>query len=89
MVDNGSADGTAEMLAAEFPEVAVVALGRNLGFGPALNRAVAERPGDPLILLNNDVECEPRFVEALLEAAGGRAGPRWWPGCWCRSARRG
>ncbi len=69
VVDNGSTDGTAELLAEEFPEVAVVALGRNLGFGPALNRAVAEHPADPLILLNNDVECEPRFVEALLDAA--------------------
>ena len=69
VVDNGSTDGTAEMLAAEFPEVAVVALERNLGFGPALNRAVAEHPADPLILLNNDAEAEPRFVEALLDSA--------------------
>ncbi len=69
VVDNGSSDGTAEMLAEEFPEVAVLALERNLGFGPAINRAVREHPADPLILLNNDVECEPRFVEAMLDAA--------------------
>ena len=69
VVDNGSSDGTAEMLAEEFPEVAVLTLERNLGFGPAINRAVREHPADPLILLNNDVECEPRFVEAMLDAA--------------------
>lgn len=69
VVDNGSADGTAELLRERFPEVALLELGRNLGFGRALNRAVAEIPADPVILLNNDVECEPRFVEALLDAA--------------------
>jgi N-acetylglucosaminyl-diphospho-decaprenol L-rhamnosyltransferase len=73
VVDNGSADGTAETVRAEFPEVALLELGENLGFGPALNRAIAADPGDPVILLNNDAEAEPTFVEALLEAAGGGA----------------
>ena len=54
---------------------------------PALNRAVAERPGDPLILLNNDAECEPRFVEALLDAPRRRARSRS-PGCWSRRRAR-
>jgi N-acetylglucosaminyl-diphospho-decaprenol L-rhamnosyltransferase len=69
VVDNGSSDGTAELLREEFPEVALLELGENLGFGRALNRAVAEHPADPVMLLNNDVECEPRFLEALLDAA--------------------
>jgi GT2 family glycosyltransferase len=69
VVDNGSSDGSLALVREEFPEVAVLALERNLGFGPAINRAAAEHPADPLILLNNDVECEPRFVEALLDAA--------------------
>jgi len=71
VVDNGSSDGSPELLRERFPEVSLVELGRNLGFGPALNRAVAEHQGDPLILLNNDAEAEPRFVEAILEAADG------------------
>jgi N-acetylglucosaminyl-diphospho-decaprenol L-rhamnosyltransferase len=69
VADNGSRDGTAELLREEFPEVTLLELGENLGFGRALNRAVEERPADPAILLNNDVEAEPRFVEALLDAA--------------------
>src|SRR5260221_11557295 len=69
VADNGSADGTAELLREEFPEVTLLEVGENLGFGRALNRAVAEHPADPVILLNNDVEAEPRFVEALLDAA--------------------
>lgn len=71
VVDNGSGDGSAELLRERFGEVGLVELGRNLGFGPALNRAIEQRPGDPAILLNNDVDCESRFVEAMLEAAEG------------------
>lgn len=70
VADNGSADGSAELVRGEFPDVALLELGENLGFGPAIGRAVEERPADPLILLNDDAECEPRFVEALLEEAG-------------------
>jgi GT2 family glycosyltransferase len=70
VVDNGSGDDSAALVREEFPEVELLELGRNIGFGPALNRAVAERPAEALILLNNDVECEPRFVEALLDGLG-------------------
>jgi N-acetylglucosaminyl-diphospho-decaprenol L-rhamnosyltransferase len=69
VVDNGSGDGSPALLRDEFPEVTLLALDRNIGFGPALNHAVREHRADPLIFLNSDVECEPRFVEALLDAA--------------------
>jgi GT2 family glycosyltransferase len=69
VVDNGSTDGSQELLRGDFPEVELLELGENVGFGPALNRAVAATAGDPVVLLNNDVVCEPRFVEALLEPA--------------------
>jgi N-acetylglucosaminyl-diphospho-decaprenol L-rhamnosyltransferase len=70
LVDNGSSDDSVELARRQLPEVRVVELGENLGFGPAINRAVAEQPGDPVILLNNDAEPEPRFVEALLDGLG-------------------
>lgn len=73
VADNGSSDGSPELLRERFPEVAMVELGSNLGFGVALNRAIEAHPGDPVLLLNNDVECEPRFAEAMLEAADGGA----------------
>jgi N-acetylglucosaminyl-diphospho-decaprenol L-rhamnosyltransferase len=69
VVDNGSTDGTTELVRGEFPEVTLLELGENLGFGPAINRGVERHPADPVILLNNDAECEPRFLEALLDAA--------------------
>ncbi|HWW67447.1 MAG TPA: glycosyltransferase family 2 protein [Solirubrobacterales bacterium] len=68
LVDNGSTDDSVALVRKEFPEVSVLELGRNVGFGPAINRAVRERPADPLILLNNDTECEPQFIEAMLDA---------------------
>jgi N-acetylglucosaminyl-diphospho-decaprenol L-rhamnosyltransferase len=73
IADNGSTDGSLDLLAGDFAEVAVVEIGENVGFGPALNRAIAARPGDPIVLLNNDVVCEPRFVEAMLEPAAAGA----------------
>jgi N-acetylglucosaminyl-diphospho-decaprenol L-rhamnosyltransferase len=70
LVDNGSDDDSIELARRELPGVQVVELGENLGFGRAINRAVAEVPGDPVILLNNDAVPEPRFVEALLDGLG-------------------
>lgn len=70
VADNGSEDDSLELVRAQFPEVKLLALGENLGFGATLNRAVAEHPGDPVILFNNDAEAEPRFVEAMLEGLG-------------------
>jgi N-acetylglucosaminyl-diphospho-decaprenol L-rhamnosyltransferase len=70
LVDNGSSDDSVELARRELPEVKVLDMGQNLGFGPAINRAVAEHRADPVILLNNDAEAEPRFAEALLDGLG-------------------
>lgn len=70
VVDNGSDDGSAALVRERFDEVKLLELDTNLGFGRAINQAVAQHPGDPILLLNNDVECEPRFVEALLDGLG-------------------
>ena len=70
VVDNGSTDGSVELIRADFPEVKLLELGRNVGFGPALNQAVAEFPAEAIVLFNNDAAAEPRFVEALLDGLG-------------------
>jgi GT2 family glycosyltransferase len=67
VVDNASTDGTAGAVAARFPNVRVVRNERNLGFGTAINRAALELEGDLLVLVNNDVVCEPEFVERVTE----------------------
>ncbi len=70
LVDNGSSDESVELARRELPGVRVVELGENLGFGRAIDRAVAAVAGDPVVLLNNDAVPEPRFVEALLDGLG-------------------
>ena len=72
VVDNGSTDGSVTAVRAEFPDVALVQLQRNVGFGAALNHAVREYPSKALLFLNNDVECDPHFVEAMCEQFDGR-----------------
>ena len=65
IVENASSDGTLEMLATRFPAVVVSKQVENLGFGRAVNVGVALAAGDVLVLINNDVVCEPDFVEQL------------------------
>jgi GT2 family glycosyltransferase len=68
VADNDSADGSVALVRDQFPEVTVLEMGDNLGFGGAVNRVVELRPGDPAILLNADARAEPRFIEALLDS---------------------
>lgn len=69
VADNGPGAGCSELLARSFPHVGRVSFeGRNLGFGTALNRAVATRGEGPLVFLNDDAVPAPDFVERLLDA---------------------
>jgi GT2 family glycosyltransferase len=64
--DNGSTDQTPERLRTSFPEVRVLHLGENLGFAKACNRGVLAGNADVVVLLNNDVDCDPRFLDAAV-----------------------
>jgi N-acetylglucosaminyl-diphospho-decaprenol L-rhamnosyltransferase len=66
VVDNGSTDDTPARLLADWPDVRLVALGRNHGFAVASNRGVAEGSGEIVVLLNNDVRCRADFLERLI-----------------------
>jgi len=68
VVADNSEEGLAEGLAERFPWVRMLGFGENLGFGAALNRAVREEPGDPIVFLNDDVTVEPGFVAGLIDA---------------------
>jgi GT2 family glycosyltransferase len=67
VVDNASTDRTAELLTERFPHVRLVQLNENAGFGRAVNRAVDLVDTEAVVLVNNDVVCEPEFVERILE----------------------
>ena len=70
VVDNASTDGTEELVATRFPHVRLLRNERNLGFGAAVNRGALALDGDVLVLVNNDVECEPTFLERLCAPFG-------------------
>jgi GT2 family glycosyltransferase len=68
VVDGGSFDGCAEMLAAEFPGVDFVQSAENIGFGRSNNLGFARVTGDLVLLLNPDTEIRPGAVHALISA---------------------
>lgn len=72
VADNGSSDGSCDMLQAEFPQTRLLALGRNLGFGAANNRAAKCANGKYLLLLNSDTLAQPNFLTKLVEFAEAR-----------------
>jgi GT2 family glycosyltransferase len=72
VVDNGSSDGSAEILSREFPQIAVLPQGRNLGFAAGCNvgmqRALAVG-AEHVLLLNNDTIVDTHLLRALLDKA--------------------
>jgi N-acetylglucosaminyl-diphospho-decaprenol L-rhamnosyltransferase len=74
VVDNGSSDGTAELLAREFPSVQVLRLPRNAGYGRANNEAIRSVSSEFVVLVNNDVELSPDWLSRMLAAAEAQPG---------------
>ncbi|MCM1120606.1 MAG: glycosyltransferase family 2 protein [bacterium] len=67
VVDNGSTDGSLEILRQEYPEVRVIALSENTGFCHAVNVGIQEADTPYVLLLNNDTVIKAGFIKALLE----------------------
>jgi N-acetylglucosaminyl-diphospho-decaprenol L-rhamnosyltransferase len=73
VADNGSTDGTPEAVVRHFPAARLVETGGNLGFAIACNRGAQAGGGDVIVLLNNDVDCPPDFLERLVAPFAGDA----------------
>ena len=67
--DNGSGDGTPRSASELWPHAKVLAHRRNLGFGAANNRALAQVATPFALLLNPDCELPVDGLEAMLQAA--------------------
>ena len=74
IADNGSADGAPEAAERRYSNARLLHTGANLGYGRAVNRAVAELASTEfLIIANPDVVWAPGSIDALLDVA------RRWP----------
>ncbi len=67
VADNASSDGSRDLLAAQYPDVALVALPENRGFTGACNAGISTAKGEIVILLNNDTETAPGWVSAIVD----------------------
>jgi N-acetylglucosaminyl-diphospho-decaprenol L-rhamnosyltransferase len=66
VIANGTADEELRQGCGGHPQVEIVRLERNIGFGAAINHAFRMRPAERLILLNDDASPTPRFLEEML-----------------------
>lgn len=66
VVDNGSHDGSPEVVQREFPDVRLLRLAGNQGFASGCNRGVEAATSDHIILLNNDTTVDEHWIPGLL-----------------------
>lgn len=81
VADNASTDGTLSMLAERFPQVRVIALPENLGFGRANNVCWPEAKASLVLFLNSDTLVSERALDRMVDVARrrpevGALGPR-------------
>lgn len=72
VIDNGSSDGTIEIIKKKYPFIELLEAGNNLGFGAANNiglRKAIQEGYDYVYLLNQDAWIEPEDILKLLEIA--------------------
>lgn len=66
VVDNGSNDGSIELIRENYPEVEVISLKANYGFSFAVNRGIERSSTEYVALLNNDVEVTPKWLGEMV-----------------------
>jgi GT2 family glycosyltransferase len=67
VVDNASTDGSVAFVEETFPDVRVLRLKENLGFGGGSNAGFRAAHHDIVVLLNSDMRVEPDFIQPLLD----------------------
>jgi GT2 family glycosyltransferase len=89
VVDNGSSDGTPQLVSELAPSARLVQTGTNAGFAAAANAGAAAASGDLLLLLNPDARPLPGFREAIARPwAESRGWAAWMGLVVCNGARQ-
>ena len=68
VIDNGSTDGSRDLVEEFYPEVSLHCFSENTGFCRAVNEGIRVSSEPYVILLNNDTAADPHMVEELLRA---------------------
>lgn len=66
VVDNGSEDASCALVRERFDGVRLIELDRNYGFARACNEGIRASDGEFVVLLNNDIEVDPAWLEELV-----------------------
>lgn len=65
VIENGSTDGSLELLKSKFPNVKVIVNKTNEGFAKAVNKGVLEAKGEIIFLLNTDVIPDKNIIKNI------------------------
>ncbi len=67
VVDNGSTDGSQEILRRDYPEILIIQNDHNVGLGKASNQGIEATSGRHVLLLNNDTVVNGPSFDAMVE----------------------
>ena len=67
LVDNGSRDGSLDLIREEAPEVVTIETGNNLGFSRANNLGINNARGEFVLLLNSDTKILDNSIDRMVE----------------------
>jgi len=65
VIDNGSQDGSQDMVRQDFPEVNLIENEKNLGYAGACNQGMMLAESEFILLLNNDTVMPPHFLQEM------------------------
>jgi GT2 family glycosyltransferase len=68
VIDNGSSDGSVDLVQTRFPHVRLLPLSHNAGFSRGNNLGIQRARGEYIVLLNNDAEPDPAWLGQLVAA---------------------
>ena len=88
VVDNGSTDGSVEMVQTHYPDVHLLRNSRNVGYTRANNQAIRASSGPLVLLLNSDALATPEALSAMVRFMQTHPMPGLWGRASCaRTAR--
>lgn len=66
IADNGSTDDSLAFVREHYPRLRIIELDKNYGFAGGYNRALEQVEADYYVLLNDDVEVTPNWIEPVI-----------------------